>query len=522
MMESALTATGIWKRYGDVVANAGVELTVAYGEVLAVIGENGAGKSTLMNILYGLVEPDHGSLSLRGQPVRFRTPRDSIRAGIGMVHQHFTLVPQLTVAQNVAMGFEPGSSWWLTERAAREQASAVFERLEVELPLDIRVGELPIGSQQIVEIAKALYRGADILILDEPTSVLTPQETRGLFRLLEGLKTDGKAVIFISHKLREVLAVADRITVMRRGKSVATHARSNVDANLLASLMTGGQPSMITNDGATARTATANRREARLTIRDLHCPARSASSGLHGVSLEVTQGEIMGIAAIEGNGANDLLEVVAGVRPLSQGRITLDDHDVTSATVKERRRRGLSYVPADRTEVGLAIEATIAESLVPGLPRQEEQTSHGGLRVLEPLFTRDDTALVTRRLDSFDVRYARVDQRVGDLSGGNQQKVVVAREIGREPTCLVVAQPSRGVDIGAAALIHEQLVAARERGAAILLYTADLDELIALSDRIIVLSGGRIAWETNGEAPDLQRLGLAMAGSMSRSEHLDG
>lgn len=493
-MAKALVLKDITKRFPLVLANDRISLDLEWGEVLALVGENGAGKSTLMKIVYGLQPPDAGEMWVDGKPYRPQSPLDAIRAGIGMVHQHFMLVEPFTVLENLVLGLEPGSPLFLDLEAARRKATALMEALGFEVPLDERVENLPVGLQQRVEILKALYREARILILDEPTAVLTPQEAEELFRFLREYVARGNAAIFISHKLKEVLAVSDRVTVIRDGKVVGTVRTRETSLEALARMMVGREV-VLRVEKTPARPG-----EVVLEVEGLEAPPR-----LKGVSFQVRAGEIVGIAGVEGNGQTELVEALTGLRPF-RGKALLLGRSLP-ASARGVRDLGVSHVPEDRLARGLVLDFSVKENAVLG--DQHRPPFRGFLGFLDD---RAAEAHARTLVEAYDVRPRSTALSARRFSGGNQQKIVVGRELLRGPRLLVAAQPTRGVDVGAIEFIHKELVKARDQGLAVLLVSADLSEILALSDRILVMHGGRIVGELTPEEATEERLGLLMAG----------
>ena len=494
---------GIVKRFPLVLANDQVDFDVTWGEIHALIGENGAGKSTLMKVLYGLQQSDAGTIEVDGRRVDIRSARDAIDLGIGMVHQHFMLVEPLTVTENLVLGAEPHTGPALDYRTARRKTRALIERFGFDLDADTAIEELPVGLQQQVEILKTLYRDARILVMDEPTAVLTPQETRALFEFLREYAAQGNAVVFISHKLDEVMAICDRMSVMRDGRMVGTVERAETDQRRLANLMVGREVLLRVEKGPAAP------REPRLEVRDLRLrhPVKHVPL-LDGVAFTVHAGEIMGVAGIEGNGQTELVEAITGLRAVDGGEVVVQGRDVSALGARARREAGLSHVPEDRNERGLVTSYTAAMNAVLGDHHRPPYAGAFGLL--------DQAAIdahAARIVEAYDVRPRAIDLAAASYSGGNAQKLVVAREMERAPTVLVLAQPTRGVDIGAIEFIHRQIVRARDEGLAVLLVSADLNEIMSLSDRIVVMFEGRIMGELAQADATAERLGLMMAGS---------
>jgi general nucleoside transport system ATP-binding protein len=479
-----LELRGITKRFGSLTANDAIDLVVEPGEIHALLGENGAGKSTLMNVLYGLYQPDEGEILIDGEPVTFAGPGDAMRAGIGMVHQHFMLIPVFTVAENVELGHERTRVGFLNKRAARREVQEVSERYGLQVPVDALVQDLPVGVQQRVEIIKALVRDAQVLILDEPTAVLTPQETDDLIEIMRSLKEGGTSIVFITHKLREVRAVADRITVIRRGKVVGEASPSSTSAEL-ASMMVG-RPVKLEIE-----------KEARepgqeiLAVHDLRVVDPSGQVTVDGVSFSVRGGEIYALAGVQGNGQTELTEALVGLENVESGAVVLEGHDVTKAGIDAMIGLGVGYVPEDRLHDGLISSFSVAENLVLDLYHREP-FSRGMSLDLDRIRQN-----ATERVEEFDVRTSSIEHPASTLSGGNQQKVVLARELSRPLKVLIVAQPTRGLDVGSMEFVHKRIVAERDNGA----------------DRIGVMYRGKIIGEMPAGA-DPAEIGLLMAGNV--------
>ena len=505
----AVEMRGITKAYPGVVANDKVDFAVRSGEIHALVGENGAGKTTLMNVLYGLVHLDAGEILIDGKPARIGGPRDAITLGIGMVHQHFMLIPVFTVGENVMLGREPVSGPDLYNHTkAREEIATMTRKYGLALDPDARMADLPVGLQQRAEIVKVLYRGANILVLDEPTGVLTPQETKELFGVLRDLVKTGKTIIFISHKLREVLEVSDRITVMRRGKVVGHLVTRETNQQEIATMMVGREV-LLRVDKKPAKPGPVT-----FKVENLTASSDRGVPALKGVSFELHQGEILGIAGVEGNGQSELVEVLAGTRRATGGRVLLGDKDVTTFDARTERDAGIDYIPEDRRGAGLVLNYSVADNLILGRQRAPAFSWHELVLRLTAI-----KEWARRLVKEFDIRTPSIETAARNLSGGNQQKIIIAREMASRPRVLLAAQPTRGVDIGAIEFIHRRLVAQRDEGTAVLLISAELDEIRSLSDRIAVIYEGQIVSIEPADTPE-ERLGLLMAGggSEKRSE----
>ena len=495
-----LEMRGITKRYPGVVANDGITLDVRAGEIHALLGENGAGKSTLMNILYGLAVPDEGEILIDGVETEIDGPNDAIRRGISMVHQHFMLVPVLSVAENILLGDEPmANAVFLDRGASNRRIRELGASFGWEVDPDQPVSSLSVGWQQRVEILKALYRQARVLVLDEPTASLTPQETREIFEVLRRLRAEGYAIIFISHKLYEVLEIADRITVIRRGKVVGTRIPSETDEDDLAELMVGREVQLTVDRGES------HPGEPMLVVRGVHVKDDRGHEVVHDVSFEVRAGEILGIAGVAGNGQDELVGAIIGLRHVASGEVTLDGKEVTGASPRSLHQRGVGFVPADRHRFGIVLPFPLTDNLA--LNEYYRPPYSRGL-------VRDEEAILKyaeRVIDEYDIRTPSATVTAGTLSGGNQQKVVVAREFDGELTLLVLDQPTRGLDVGSIEFIHRQAIAKRDAGVAVLLVSAELDEVLQLSDRIGVMYRGRLVTILDARSTNREEVGLLMA-----------
>ena len=502
MAQPAIELVGISKSFGAVRANRDIHLEIAKGTIHGIIGENGAGKSTLMSILYGFYEADSGEIRVDGQKRQIRTPNDAIAAGIGMVHQHFMLVENFSVLENIILGAEGEPLLNKSIAKARSELHRLERDYGLEVEPDAIVEELAVGLQQRVEILKALYRGAEILILDEPTGVLTPAEADHLFRILRQLKDEGKTVVLITHKLREIMAVTDNVSVMRQGQMVATRKTSETTVEELAELMVGRRVLLRVDKGA------AQPGEVKLSVRNLTVKDSRGVTMVDNVSLDVRAGEIVGIAGVAGNGQSELIECIAGIRKAVSGTVTLDGKPIDvsgAADPAELRRRGLAHVPEDRHHVGLVLQFEESENAILGYHNDPEY-------VRGPFLNRDGIVEVARaKIAAYDIRPPNPHLKTANFSGGNQQKIVLAREMEQDPGALIVGQPTRGVDVGAIEFIHRRLIEMRDKGKAVLLVSVELDEIRSLSDRILVMFAGRIVGERDGNATEGE-LGLLMAG----------
>jgi len=507
-MTLALQASGITKRFPGVLANDHVNFDLEKGEIHALLGENGAGKSTLMNILYGLYQPDEGQVSISGNPTRITSPHDAIAQGIGMVHQHFMLVPPLTVTENIMLGQESvtsatkalGGLSVLDRRSVAARVRELSHQYGLDVDPDAYVRDLTVGSQQRIEIIKALYRSADILILDEPTAVLTPQEADELFVIMRALVKQGKSIVFITHKLREVFAVADRISVMRAGQRVGTVKPAEATRETLAEMMVGRKV-FLTIDKAEAHPG-----DEILRVENLRVMDDRKHMTVDGVSLSVRAGEILGVAGVQGNGQTELTEALTGLRRVAEGRVTILGHDTTHASPRQVVEVGVAHVPEDRHKHGLVLAFPVRDNLV--LCSYYRSPFAKGIELDFPVIEQQAEELV----NTFDIRTPSIQTSAGSLSGGNQQKVIVARELARPVKLLIASQPTRGLDVGSIEFIHGRIVEARDNGAAVLLISAELDEIMSLSDRIAVMYKGRILDTLDAQAATREQLGLLMAG----------
>lgn len=497
----ALQARDVTKRFPGIVANSRINLDLKPGEIHALLGENGAGKSTLMNTLYGLYRPDEGNIYVKGKEVHFSGPNDAIAVGIGMVHQHFMLIPPLTVTENIMLGGETTHGAGILDRAsAAKRIRQLSTEYSLQVDPDARIEDLPVGAQQRVEILKAFYRNADVLILDEPTAVLTPQEALDLFAIMRRLADDGKAIVFITHKLKEVLAIADRISVLRLGRIVDTaDPRTSTEAHL-ASLMVGRSVLLQVDKKPSQPGQTV------LTIENLVVLDNRKHAAVDGLNLQVRGGEIFGIAGIEGNGQTELVEALTGLRKPQSGKISVGERDVTHARTRDLINLGLAHVPEDRHKHGLVLTYPISDNMCLST-YDEEPLARAGFRQRGPILD-----FARRLVKKFDVRTTSVQALARNLSGGNQQKTILARELSREIKLLVASQPTRGLDVGSIEFIHKQIIAQRDEGVAVLLVSAELDEVLSLSDTIGVIYKGKLVATMPREEATREKLGLLMTG----------
>ena len=495
-----LEVRGLTKRFPGVLANDHISLKLQKGQVLGLLGENGAGKSTLMNLIYGLYTPDEGEILINGQVVHIKDPNDAIALGIGMVHQHFQLVPVLTVTENIMLGNESTNGPFLNRRAARTRILEIAQHYGLEVDPDALVQDLSVGVQQRVEIIKALYRKADILIMDEPTAVLTPQEAEGLFEIMRTLLERGVSIIFISHKLKEVLEICDLITVLRGGKVVGQADPKQSTQESLASMMVGREV-ILQVDKDEARPG-----DPVLVINDLHVKDDRDLMAVNGLSLEVRAGEILGIAGVQGNGQTVLVEAITGLRPIVSGQITIEGHDVSHAKPRRITENGVAHVPEDRQKNGMVADFPIKDNMV----LQTYYLGPFSIGIIANETAKDENA--RKLVKQYDVRTPSIYVNIGTLSGGNQQKAIVAREFSRPSRLLIVAQPTRGLDVGSIEFIHKQIVKMRDEGTGVLLVSAELDEILSLSDQVAVMFAGKIIDTLPIDEADRENVGLLMAG----------
>lgn len=497
---------GITKTFGPVVANDNISLSIRPQEIHALLGENGAGKTTLMNVLYGLYPADSGEIYLDGNHVQINEPADAIEHGIGMVHQHFKLVEPFTIAQNIVLGSEVvGPLGVLKEADASRAVRELSEQYGLDVDPDAVVMDVSVGTQQRVEILKALYRNADVLILDEPTAVLTPQEIEELIAIMRGLIEQGKTIIIITHKLREIKAVADRCTIVRRGQMIDTVDVAETSEQELASMMVGR------NVNLKVEKEPAEPSDVLLSVEDVHVKDARDLPAVDGLSLEVRAGEILGIAGVDGNGQTELVEALVGVRPVAEGRVRMKGVDITDMSPREVKLNHLSSIPEDRQRRGLVLDYSVAENMVLGIHDLEPYSRRGIL---------NDGAIQDRAkklISQFDVRPPEPSYEAGSLSGGNQQKVIIAREVSNAPEVLIASQPTRGLDVGAIEFVHKSLIEQRDSGKAVLLVSLDLDEVMNVSDRIAVIYEGKIVGVFDADEVDEHQLGLLMAGGTNES-----
>ncbi len=499
-----LELSGISKSFGPVKANQNISLVVELAKIHGIVGENGAGKSTLMSILFGFYAADKGSVKIDNELVTIKNPQDAIARGIGMVHQHFMLVNTFSVLDNIILGVEKTFLLRETRRQARLKIDQIAREYEMEVDLDAIVGDLSVGLQQRVEILKALYRDADLLILDEPTGVLTPSEADHLFRILNQLRAQGKTIIIITHKLREIMAITDTVSVMRRGQMSDSIFTKDTNPKELARLMVGRDVNLEVNK------APASVGETVLSVKNLNYVNDDGIRKLNDISFNIRSGEILGVAGVAGNGQTELLEILAGMRPASSGNVNYQSHSLDisrKANPGQRRTRGIAHIPEDRHRRGLIKPFTTWENTAFGYHNFGKNSKSWGMA--NQAFMKEDAK---DKMERFDIRPRNIELKAANFSGGNQQKIVVAREIDQSPKLMLIGQPTRGVDIGAIEYIHQQIIRMRDEGAAVLLVSVELDEILSLSDRVIVLLDGNVVGERNASETDDQDIGLLMAG----------
>lgn len=491
----------VTKAFGEFKANDQIDLKIKRGEIHALLGENGAGKSTLMNVLSGLLEPTSGQIYLDGKPVKIDSPNKANELGIGMVHQHFMLIDAFTVTENIVLGSEPSHGGVIDLKQAQKDIQELSDRYKLHVDPAAKIQDISVGMQQRAEILKTLYRGANILIFDEPTAVLTPQEIEELIGIMKDLVAEGKSIILITHKLDEIRKAADRVTVIRRGKSIDTVDVAGATNEDLATMMVGHNVTFKVPKQA------AHVKDSVLKVKDLHVKENRGIPAVKGVDFSVHRGEILGIAGIDGNGQTELIEALTGLRKVDSGQVQIKGHDMTNAKVRARTELGVAHVPEDRQKYGLVLQLTLAENLALQTYYLPPISHHGVI----------DYAILRKHarelIKSYDIRTTNEQLMAGELSGGNQQKAILARELDRNADLVVVSQPTRGLDVGAIEYIHRQLIAQRDQGKAVLLVSFELDEILNLSDRIIVLHDGKISGEVRPETTTEQELGLLMAGS---------
>jgi simple sugar transport system ATP-binding protein len=503
MHEAVIELKNLTKSFGSVKANDHIGLSIQKGKIMALVGENGAGKTTLMKLLFGLLRPDSGQIFIQGKQITPQSPADTISLGIGMVHQHFMLVPPFTVTENVILGTEPRQyKIFINLKSSLASLKDVSDRYGFTLDPNAKIETLGVGIEQRVEIIKTLYRNASILILDEPTAVLTPQETDELFDMLRQFKSEGKTIIFISHKLDEVLAISDQITVMRAGKVTGQLKTAETTKEEIAKLMVGREVILRVPKNK------AKPGEEVLVLHDVHVRNTRKQEVVKGISLQVRQGEILGIAGVEGNGQTELAEAITGLRAVINGEITLRGNRIDGKSPRQISEAGLAHIPEDRLQRGLVTDFTLQENLMLGRHQDSRFFTKYGL-AKEAVMNKE----LTRLVEDYDIRPAELNLLGRQFSGGNQQKIIVARELSKEPGCLVAVQPTRGVDIGAIEFIHHQIISARDEGVAVLLISADLAEILSLSDRIAVIFNGKIMGILDASQAEERKIGLMMTGT---------
>ncbi|MFE4710763.1 MULTISPECIES: ABC transporter ATP-binding protein [Paenibacillus] len=494
----------ITKRFPGIVANDSISLTLEKGEIHALLGENGAGKSTLMNIVFGLYQPDEGSIEIDGKPVMIDSPNKAIELGIGMVHQHFKLVDPFTVTENIVLGMEPKKGLKIDYKSAAEQVRKLSEQYGLQVNPNAKIHDISVGMQQRVEIMKTLYRGADILIFDEPTAVLTPQEITELMAIMKRLVAEGKSIILITHKLKEIMQISDRVTIIRRGKVIDTVKTSETNPNELAEKMVGrGVTFKVDKKPPEIGTAV-------LKLNDVNSKNKDGVPVLNGLTFEVKAGEILGIAGVDGNGQSELIQAITGLRKIDSGSITMEGQEIANLSPRKVTEKNISHIPEDRHKHGLVLDFSMSENMVLETYYQKPYNQNGFLNY--DIINKHAGELIQQ----FDVRTPSLETKARSLSGGNQQKAIIAREIDKNPTLLIAAQPTRGLDVGAIEFVQKQLIAQRDQGKAVLLISFELDEIMNVSDRIAVIYEGQIVGEVYPQDTNDQELGLMMAGSLKR------
>lgn len=494
----------ITKRFPGIVANDSISLTLQKGEIHALLGENGAGKSTLMNIVFGLYQPDEGSIEIDGKPVIIDNPNKAIELGIGMVHQHFKLVEPFTVTENIVLGMEPKKGLKIDYKSAAEQVRKLSEQYGLQVNPNAKIHDISVGMQQRVEIMKTLYRGADILIFDEPTAVLTPQEITELMAIMKRLVAEGKSIILITHKLKEIMQISDRVTIIRRGKVIDTVQTSSTNPNELAEKMVGRGVTFKVDKQAPHVGASV------LKLTDVSSKSKDGVAVLNNLNFEVKAGEILGIAGVDGNGQSELIQAITGLRKIDSGSITVSGKEISNLSPRKISEMNVSHIPEDRHKHGLVLDFTLSENMVLETYYKSPYNQNGFLN--KEVINQHAEDLVKQ----FDVRTPSIENKARSLSGGNQQKAIIAREIDKNPTLLIAAQPTRGLDVGAIEFVQKQLIAQRDQGKAVLLISFELDEIMNVSDRIAVIYEGQIVGEVFPQDTNDQELGLMMAGSLKR------
>lgn len=494
----------ITKRFPGIVANDSISLTLNKGEIHALLGENGAGKSTLMNIVFGLYQPDEGSIEIDGKPVIIDNPNKAIELGIGMVHQHFKLVEPFTVTENIVLGMEPKKGLKIDYKSAAEEVRKLSEQYGLQVDPNAKIHDISVGMQQRVEIMKTLYRGADILIFDEPTAVLTPQEITELMAIMKRLVAEGKSIILITHKLKEIMHISDRVTIIRRGKVIDTVNTSETNPNELAEKMVGRGVTFKVDKQAPHVGSSV------LKLTNVNSKSKDGIPVLNGLSFEVKAGEILGIAGVDGNGQSELIQAITGLRKIDSGSITVSGKEIANHSPRKISEMNVSHIPEDRHKHGLVLDFSVSENMVLETYYKSPYNQNGFLKM--DVIDRHAEDLIKQ----FDVRTPSIETKARSLSGGNQQKAIIAREIDKNPTLLIAAQPTRGLDVGAIEFVQKQLIAQRDQGKAVLLISFELDEIMNVSDRIAVIYEGQIVGEVFPQDTNDQELGLMMAGSLKR------